>query len=113
MTEFASSPFLVPLDGSSAAEHALPWAKALAAAYGSRLILMHVVDDRDAGREAAGKARDVFVKYAGELARREGIALAEGTIETWQIGTGQQKSDRESRGAPEFLAPETWALCRC
>jgi len=82
VTEFASSPFLVPLDGSSAAEHALPWAKALAAAYGSRLILMHVVDDRDAGREAAGKARDVFVKYAGELARREGIALAEGTIET-------------------------------
>lgn len=82
VNEFASTSFLVPLDGSSAAEHALPWARALAAAYASRLVLMHVVDDREAGRDAAVKARDVFVGYAAEVAAREQIPLGEGSIET-------------------------------
>lgn len=82
MNEFDSSSFLVPLDGSSTAEHALPLAKALAAAYGSQLRLMHVVEERDSTQESARHARDVFLKYAGEIASREGIPLAEGAVET-------------------------------
>jgi nucleotide-binding universal stress UspA family protein len=70
-------PVIVPLDGSHNAENALPAAKTIGAYYGAPLIFVHVVDPDDvpSGTDFA-QAREVFGKYADELASREGIAGA-------------------------------------
>lgn len=70
-------PVIVPLDGSHNSENAVTAAKTLAAFYGARIVLIHVVDPDDvpSGTDFAN-ARDVFGTYAAELAEREGLANA-------------------------------------
>lgn len=74
---------LVPLDGSTAAEQALPAAKAIAAARGAQLRLVHVVDEREGARSASdlARARGLFAAYASDVAKRNGITLAEGATD--------------------------------
>jgi nucleotide-binding universal stress UspA family protein len=67
-------PIVVPLDGSSAAEHALPVATELAAAFGVGIRFVHAVDpDRAPSRTDFERAQAVFNTYAQNLAARHGL----------------------------------------
>lgn len=79
---------LVPLDGSSLSEQALPMATALAQAMGAQLILVQVictpgVDREEVQRKTEAEAKEYLAGVAGQLAERglqAAIALSYGTV---------------------------------
>lgn len=66
------SSIVVPLDGSKAAERAVPAAVALARACGATVRLLHVVDDAEGPRAnpEAARAEELFREYARELCEK-------------------------------------------
>lgn len=70
-----NAPIVVPLDGSTLSQNALPFAARLAAAYGDAPVhLLHVVDeDIVKTPEDLDKARDAFSSFALGLASEHGI----------------------------------------
>ena len=68
------SSILVPLDGSTLAERALPYAEALARPSGARVVLVRAVPgDREHGTESEAEARDYLNGLAARLAERVGV----------------------------------------
>jgi nucleotide-binding universal stress UspA family protein len=70
---------IIPLDGSKAAEHAVPLGLFLARTYGAPVRLVHVMDTtgRKAHDEEVSRARKVFADYASDLVTRlNGESLA-------------------------------------
>ncbi|MBI2764479.1 MAG: universal stress protein [Chloroflexi bacterium] len=78
-----SASILVPLDGSSVAERALPMAAKLAQAYGAPLRYIHVLDEHEGVRSHGdiAHARELFAAYIRDLADRAGLPVAEGSID--------------------------------
>lgn len=64
---------VVPLDGSTAAEYALPLAARLAAGYEATVAFVHVAEDGRGDEEAAARAREGFRAYCATLAQRHGL----------------------------------------
>ncbi len=75
----ASKPILVPLDGSSTAERAVPVAATIGRITGSPLTFFHAISESDAeNAETFDRAREMFDSYAHGLAKRCGVSEAAG-----------------------------------
>lgn len=79
-----SLPILVPLDGSSTAERALPLANALATAYGAQIRLLHVAGEAEGIKtpEAVTEAASRFAGYANEAVARAGVTAPIEAVQT-------------------------------
>lgn len=74
---------LVPLDGSSVAENALPLAACVARALDRPVRLIHVVNEQEGVWTNADveRAREIFRNYGMEVAKRHGIEIDESRID--------------------------------
>ena len=71
-------PVLVPLDGSSAAERAVPVAAAIARATKAPVRLFHAIEQETAPTVAEfDRARELFETYARGVASRRGVPSME------------------------------------
>lgn len=72
-----NSPVIVPLDGSSVAENALPLARIVADHFNAPIRIVRVIDPEELGRVAdVGKATAEFTEYAMTRAAAAGIDAA-------------------------------------
>ena len=96
------SSIVVPLDGSAAAERALPAAAALARATNATVRLLHVVDEAEGPRLSpeASRAEELFREYAGERCATLGLDPGATPVEV-----------RFGSAASEILAAAEGASC--
>lgn len=80
----ASLSILVPLDGSSTAERALPLANVLATAYGAQIRLLHVAGEAEGVKKPddVTEAGSRFASYANEAVARAGVTAPIAAVET-------------------------------
>ncbi len=91
---------LVPIDGSSHANAAVDWAGELAARYGARLVLLHVMAERGSGLvpeelEPLVRVEHVAITEADVLQSVANRILADGEQRARQRGAGKVETASE------------------